>query len=116
MKLATKEAVAQALGRDLTDEESKRAEHLLTILSAKFCQEARTTFTPVTYTHRVKVNGRHARPQRLPLIAVTSVVDDDAQLRAATETVLDRPLDLFLATTGIGMKAWFWPQMNEHWP
>ena len=60
MKLATKEAVAQALGRDLTDEESKRAEHLLTILSAKFCQEARTTFTPVTYTHRVKVNGRPA--------------------------------------------------------
>ena len=72
MKLATTQAVAQALGRDLTDEENKRAEHLLTILSAKFCQEARTTFTPVTYTHRVKVNGRHARPQRLPLITVRS--------------------------------------------
>ncbi len=32
---------------------------------------------------------------------------DDASLRAATEDVLSRPVDLFLATTGIGMKAWF---------
>jgi len=103
VKLATKEAVAQALGRDLTDEESKRVEHLLTILSAKFCQEARTTFTPVTYTHRVKVNGRHARPQRLPLIAVTSVVDDDAQpvpftLRHGYVDV-DLPSDRFVTMT-----------------
>jgi uroporphyrinogen-III synthase len=33
-------------------------------------------------------------------------VDDD-QLRAATEAVLARPVDIFLATTGVGMKAWF---------
>ncbi len=33
-------------------------------------------------------------------------VDDDS-LRAATADVLSRPIDLFLATTGIGMKAWF---------
>ncbi|WP_370246987.1 uroporphyrinogen-III synthase [Nocardioides sp.] len=32
---------------------------------------------------------------------------DDADLRAATEEVLARPVDLFLATTGIGVKAWF---------
>lgn len=32
---------------------------------------------------------------------------DDASLRAATDDVLSRPVDLFLATTGIGMKAWF---------
>jgi len=32
---------------------------------------------------------------------------DDAELRAQTEEVLARPVDLFLATTGIGMKAWF---------
>lgn len=32
---------------------------------------------------------------------------DDAELRAATELVLSRPVDMFLATTGIGMKAWF---------
>ena len=29
------------------------------------------------------------------------------QLRAATDEVLSRPVDMFLATTGIGMKAWF---------
>ena len=32
---------------------------------------------------------------------------DDASLRAATDEVLSRPVDIFLATTGIGMKAWF---------
>jgi uroporphyrinogen-III synthase len=32
---------------------------------------------------------------------------DDASLRAATDEVLARPIDLFLATTGIGMKTWF---------
>ena len=103
MKLATKEAVAQALGRDLTDEESKRVEHLLTILSAKFCAEARTSFEPATYTHRVKVNGRHARPQRLPLIAVTSVIDDAGQpvpftLRHGYVDV-DLPSDRFVTMT-----------------
>ena len=102
MKLATTQAVAQALGRDLTAEENKRAEHLLTILSAKFCQEARTTFTPVTYTHRVKVNGRHARPQRLPLIAVTSVVDDDAPVPFTLRhgyVDVDLPSDRFVTMT-----------------
>ncbi|WP_205473191.1 uroporphyrinogen-III synthase [Nocardioides sp. SYSU D00038] len=32
---------------------------------------------------------------------------DDADLRAATEEVLAGPVDMFLATTGIGMRAWF---------
>jgi uroporphyrinogen-III synthase len=32
---------------------------------------------------------------------------DDAVLRSATEEVLSRPVDTFLATTGIGMKGWF---------
>ncbi len=32
---------------------------------------------------------------------------EDAELRAATDEVLSRPVDMFLATTGIGMKAWF---------
>ncbi|CAN5459531.1 uroporphyrinogen-III synthase [soil metagenome] len=32
---------------------------------------------------------------------------EEADLRAATEDVLSRPVDLFLATTGIGVKAWF---------
>lgn len=33
-------------------------------------------------------------------------VDAD-ELRAATQRVLAQPVDLFLATTGVGMKAWF---------
>ncbi len=32
---------------------------------------------------------------------------DDAALRAATDEVLARPVDIFIATTGIGMRAWF---------
>ncbi|WP_134767872.1 uroporphyrinogen-III synthase [Nocardioides sp. 1609] len=32
---------------------------------------------------------------------------DEASLRAATDDVLARPVDIFLATTGIGLKAWF---------
>lgn len=38
----------------------------------------------------------------------------DAQaLRAATEQVLAAPVDMFLATTGVGMKAWF--EAAEDW-
>lgn len=32
---------------------------------------------------------------------------DEASLRSATEEVVGRPVDLFLATTGIGMRTWF---------
>ncbi len=39
-------------------------------------------------------------------------VDDDL-LRAATEEVLAAPVDMFLATTGIGMRAWF--DAAERW-
>ena len=38
---------------------------------------------------------------------------DDAELRAATEEVLARPVDMFLATTGIGMRTWF--EATERW-
>jgi uroporphyrinogen-III synthase len=38
---------------------------------------------------------------------------DDAALRRATEEVLARPIDMFLATTGIGMKTWF--EVAESW-
>jgi uroporphyrinogen-III synthase len=43
---------------------------------------------------------------------------DDASLRAATEEVLGKPVDVFLATTGIGMKGWFaaaegWGMLDE---
>lgn len=42
-----------------------------------------------------------------PALALDPRRVDDATLRAVTEAVLARPVDLFLATTGIGMKAWF---------
>src|SRR3954470_9296678 len=38
---------------------------------------------------------------------------DDATLRAATEEVLAAPVDMLLATTGIGMKAWL--DRAEEW-
>ncbi len=42
-----------------------------------------------------------------PALSTDSNRVDDASLRAATEEVLRRPVDLFLATTGIGMRTWF---------
>jgi uroporphyrinogen-III synthase len=38
---------------------------------------------------------------------------DDASLRAATEAVLAEPVDMLLATTGVGMRAWF--DRAEEW-
>ena len=38
---------------------------------------------------------------------------DDEDLRAATREVLAAPVDMFVATTGIGMKAWF--EAAESW-
>ena len=42
-----------------------------------------------------------------PALSLGANQVDDAVLRAATDEVLARPIDLFLATTGIGMKGWF---------
>src|SRR5688500_11465517 len=42
-----------------------------------------------------------------PALSTDTNQVDDASLRAATDEVLERPIDLFLATTGIGMKTWF---------
>ena len=50
---------------------------------------------------------RGAEVEVAPALSLDPHRVDDAQLRAATQEVLDRPLDLFLATTGIGMKTWF---------
>lgn len=77
MALATLEQVAQGLGRELTDAETRRAQFLLDQLSAKFVHEARTSFTVEDHVHRVKVNGGHARPPRGPIVSVSGVVDDD---------------------------------------
>ena len=42
-----------------------------------------------------------------PALSLEANHVEDAELRAATEDVLSRPVDLFLATTGTGLKAWF---------
>ena len=41
-----------------------------------------------------------------PALALDPNRVDDASLRRATEEVVSRPVDTFLATTGVGMKAW----------
>lgn len=55
---------------------------------------------------------RGAQVEWAPALATESSRVDDT-LRAATEEVLARPVDLFLATTGIGMRAWF--DAAEEW-
>jgi uroporphyrinogen-III synthase len=50
---------------------------------------------------------RGARVERAPALSLDPNHVDDDDLRAATTDVLSRPVDLFLATTGIGMKTWF---------
>ena len=42
-----------------------------------------------------------------PALSTHPNVVDDASLRAATEEVLAEPVDMLLATTGIGMRTWF---------
>lgn len=49
---------------------------------------------------------RGASVEWAPALSVEPNRVDDA-LQAATKDVLARPVDLFLATTGIGMRAWF---------
>lgn len=48
-----------------------------------------------------------------PALSLEPNLVDASALRAATERVLAAPVDLFLATTGIGMKAWF--SAAEEW-
>lgn len=50
---------------------------------------------------------RGARVEWAPALSQDPNHVDDQDLRAVTDEVISRPVDLFLATTGIGMKAWF---------
>jgi uroporphyrinogen-III synthase len=50
---------------------------------------------------------RGAAVEWAPALSLDPNQMNDQQLRAATEEVLSRPVDMFLATTGIGMKSWF---------
>lgn len=56
---------------------------------------------------------RGAQVEWAPALSMDPNHVDDDDLQAATREVLDRPVDLFLATTGIGMKAWF--EAAERW-
>ncbi|GAA6122576.1 hypothetical protein BPY_06840 [Bifidobacterium psychraerophilum] len=77
--LASTSDVSKALGRDLTDDEQNRAQHVLDLLSEKFRNEAVQTFSVETYTHRLKADGGLIRFPRTPLVDVISVVSDDAK-------------------------------------
>lgn len=50
---------------------------------------------------------RGATTEWAPALSMDSNQVDAEQLLRATEEVLSRPVDLFLATTGIGMRTWF---------
>lgn len=103
MALASPEDVAGVLGRSLTEEEGPRVDHLLKLLSEKFCKEAKSRFVIETFTHRVKVNGGHARPRRTPLLDVLSVVDDDGvpvpYRQRHGYVAVDLPSDRFVVMT-----------------
>lgn len=75
--LASDADVVAVLGRDLTDSEALRVEALLRKASGLFRREARQLFTPGESDVRLKVNaGKVYLPQR-PVVAITSVTDDD---------------------------------------
>ena len=50
---------------------------------------------------------RGARVEWAPALSLAPHHVDDEELRAATDEVLAAPVDLFVATTGVGMTAWF---------
>ncbi|WP_300643693.1 uroporphyrinogen-III synthase [Nocardioides sp.] len=56
---------------------------------------------------------RGATVEWAPALSLDPNHVDDDQLRAATEEVLAKPVDMFLATTGIGMRTWL--DAAERW-
>lgn len=50
---------------------------------------------------------RGARVVHAPALSLDPNHIDEVALRAATEDVLARPVDIFVATTGIGLNSWF---------
>lgn len=66
----------------------------------------------VTATRKVDeqlslLQRRGAEVYWAPSLALKPQLMDEASLRAATEGVLARPIDIFLGTTGVGIQAWF---------
>ena len=56
---------------------------------------------------------RGAQVVHAPALSTEPNQIDPEALRAVTEEVLSAPIDLFLATTGVGMRAWF--EAAESW-
>ena len=56
---------------------------------------------------------RGATVEWAPALSLEPNHVDDGQLRAATSDVLAKPVDMFLATTGIGMRTWL--DAAERW-
>ncbi len=56
---------------------------------------------------------RGAAVEWAPALSVDPNRINDDDLRAATDSVLAEPVDMFIATTGIGVKAWF--KKAEEW-
>jgi uroporphyrinogen-III synthase len=56
---------------------------------------------------RTLLERRGAEVSWAPALSMDPNQVDDADLRRATAEVLSRPIDMFLATTGIGMRTWF---------
>ena len=61
---------------------------------------------------------RGATVERASALSLAPNRVDDAELQAATKDVLSRPVDMFLATTGTGMRTWFdaaeaWGMLDE---
>lgn len=50
---------------------------------------------------------RGARVETAPVLSIEPYEIDEAALRKATLEVLEGPVDLFVATTGIGLRSWF---------
>jgi uroporphyrinogen-III synthase len=53
------------------------------------------------------IERRGASVEWAPFLSVEPNRIDAPALKAVTRTVIDRPVDLFVATTGIGIRSWF---------
>ncbi|MDO5533227.1 MAG: hypothetical protein Q4F65_01060 [Propionibacteriaceae bacterium] len=77
--LASVSDVADMLGRNLTDDEERRAEILLGQASARFRREARQDFTPGESTVRLRVASGSVFLRQAPVVEVVSVTGAEGQ-------------------------------------
>lgn len=100
--LATLEDVEKALGKKIPEGDHTRVEFIVNKLSTAFCARACQTFTIERYSHRLKVNRGHARPNRSPIHAIVSVTDDEENpisYRLVRNTIRVEPSHDFIIVT-----------------